>query len=145
MAQLNVAQARIRLDKNGILVIDRRHAKFFLVSKAKIIEKDYMTSKGEWVKKVGTFLRETLKAISNKETRIEENLENKFFKMVLSEIEKSFSNDIEKLILMCPEEESSQIAKNLPTNLKRKPLKVITGNYIKTGTNQILEKVLEAI
>lgn len=139
----DISSAKKRLDKYCILIIDEKHAKCLKIKNSKIEELDMVTTLPIYEDQAGYFKGSTGGGISD-EQNVRKEYQKRFYKEVLEKIDKNIQKfDLKKFIIMCPEEDISMITKILKNSLNEKLAGFVSGNYIKVGINEVLERAVE--
>ena len=145
MAKLNVSSAKKRLDGYCILIIDGKHAKCLTILNNNLGEKDFVSPPPVFEDRAGYFKGTSGGGISD-EQQVAQEFKKRFYKDVLAQVSDDLrAKKYEKLIIMCPKEDTSVIEKYFDADLKKAFVGFKEGNYVKIGENEILEKVLEVI
>lgn len=146
MAQLNVSNAKKRLDKFGILIIDEKYAKFLTILNGEINETDLVTYLKKWEDRMGYSKGGPFIGGTGEESNIADEYQKRFFKNVLRQVSaKLKAEEFDKLAIMCPEEDISLINRLLDKDLAKALLGIKEGNYVKANINDVLAKVLEIV
>ncbi|MBN2016469.1 hypothetical protein JW766_06600 [Candidatus Dojkabacteria bacterium] len=141
----NVSKARKRLDSFGILILDEKHAKFLSIKDDGVNEGDLVTTLPIYEDQAGYFKGSSGGGISD-EQNVRKEFQKRFYKEALKSIEENFQNNtLNKLVIMCPEEDISLLNKLIKNDIGKSFAFFIAGNYVKIGKNDILKKVFETV
>jgi len=142
MEQLTVKKINARLKDFGILVIDSQKAIFLTFSEDKISRQVFSEKEDTKSEKYFNFRKGSVRAISNKESRIEDGLKSEFFKDVIAAIKPSFNITFKKIVLMSTENDLHILKQCTSKAMHQVVEKVIHGNFTKLSQGKIIEKVI---
>jgi len=117
------------------LILEGKHARIVAIRQGKIIEHLQDAQETAWKDRAAYTLSSQQRSISEGQSGLQE-LKKRFYKEVLSTY-KSLLNG--KLILLCPEEDTSMIEGLFTSSQRSATMGKKAGAYFKAGQNELLE------